>query len=225
MAYTRLSPRVLFGAAVILVGVLLLASTTGVYDTGRLLVYVPSLLIVVGVASLVTDWRGNLGGSLVLILVGGVWQAVALDLLTWAAALAYWPLLLILFGLSLVAGRLGSRAAATDDDWLDLLAVLGGRVARVTSQTFRGADATVVLGGIDLDLRDAAVVDSPARVDVRAVFGGVELAVPRDWNVRLDVVPVLGAAEDERLRTERDHEGVDLVVGGFVAFGGVSVTD
>jgi hypothetical protein len=41
----------------------------------------------------------------------------------------------------------------------------------------------------------------------------------------MDVVPILGGAEDERRREPRDHDDLDLVVEGFVAFGGVSVTD
>jgi hypothetical protein len=45
----------------------------------------------------------------------------------------------------------------------------------------------------------------------------------------MDVLPIFGAAEDSRLRAERDREResdtVDLVVDGFVAFGGVEVKD
>jgi hypothetical protein len=41
----------------------------------------------------------------------------------------------------------------------------------------------------------------------------------------MDVLPVLGGASDDRARTERRNEDLDLVVSGFAAFGGVSVTD
>ena len=59
----------------------------------------------------------------------------------------------------------------------------------------------------------------------KAAGGGAEIIVPREWNVRLEVIPVLGAASDERPRREETNEQVDLVVTGFTAFGGVSVSD
>jgi hypothetical protein len=225
MAYTRISERSLVGAAVVLVGLLLLVRTTGVYDTGGLLLYAPSLLVLVGVASLALHGLRNATGALALVVVGGLWQTVALGYLTWGAVVAWWPVLLVAFGLSLLVRQVGRAPAATTDDTVGLVALFGGRDQRVASRAFRGGDLTVLFGGLGLDLRDAELAERPVRVGVTAAFGGVEIAVPRDWNVRMDVVPILGGTEDERRREPRDHDELDLVVEGVVAFGGVSVTD
>jgi hypothetical protein len=225
MAYTRITERSLVGAAVVLLGLLLLVRTTGVYDTGGLLLYAPSLLVLVGVVSLALHGLRNATGALTLVVVGGLWQTVALGYLTWGEVVAWWPVLLVAFGLSLLVRRVGRAPAATTDDTVGLVALFGGRDQRVASRAFRGGDLTVLFGGLDLDLRDAEPAERPVRVGVTAAFGGVEIAVPRDWNVRMDVVPILGGAEDERRREPRDHDDLDLVVEGFVAFGGVSVTD
>jgi predicted membrane protein len=96
---------------------------------------------------------------------------------------------------------------------------------RNTSRQFTGADLTAIFGGTELDLRDATVAERPARINAVAMFGGVDIIVPRDWNVQLDVLPVLGGATDDRPRRETQHDDIDLVVTGFAAFGGVSVTD
>lgn len=69
------------------------------------------------------------------------------------------------------------------------------------------------------------MADPPAHVSATAAFGGVDVVVLRDWNVRIDAVPVFGAAEDDRPRREEEHDEVGPVVTGFVAFGGISVTD
>ncbi|WP_231751333.1 cell wall-active antibiotics response protein [Halogeometricum sp. CBA1124] len=82
-----------------------------------------------------------------------------------------------------------------------------------------------MFGGAELDLRDAELTDRPARVNVLALFGGAEVVVPRDWNVKMDVLPILAGASDDRPRRESEHDEIDLVVTGFTAFGGVSVTD
>jgi len=217
--------QVLFGALVVLVGILLLLDTTGAYPTGGLLAYVPSLFVLVGVWALVASGFRNLVGPVVVITVAGAWQAVALGYATVEQVLAYWPLFVIAFGLSLVFGQYRSRIRASEAGHTSLFAVLGGVDGRNTSKAFTGADLTAVFGGVELDLRDAEVVDRPARVDAVAVFGGAEVIVPREWNVRMDVLPVLGGASDDRPRRENQHEDVDLVVTGFAAFGGVSVTD
>jgi hypothetical protein len=41
----------------------------------------------------------------------------------------------------------------------------------------------------------------------------------------MDVLPVFGAAEDDRPRRDEEHDEVDLVVTGFTAFGAVTVAD
>lgn len=132
---------------------------------------------------------------------------------------------MILFGLSLLAGRFRREAPTVEGSFIDTFALFGGVERRAIGDAFEGANLTVVFGGTTLDLRDATPTERPVCVDVTVLFGGAEIVVPRDWNVEFDVLPILGAAEDERLRVEADHDEVDLVVSGSVAFGGVSVED
>ena len=217
--------QLLFGAAVVLIGVLLLLDSTGLYPTGSLLLYVPSLFVLVGLWALLRSGFRSLVGPLLVIVLAGAWQLVALDLAEADQLLAYWPVLVIAFGLSVMLGQYRSRVRSADDAYSSLFAALGGVERRNASQAFEGADLTAVFGGAELDLRDATVAEPPARVHALALFGGVDVIVPRDWNVRMEVLPVLGGASDDRPRREGQHETVDLEVTGFAAFGGVSVTD
>lgn len=227
MEFKRLSSQALLGALVALLGIVLLVDTTGTYETGSLLRYVPSLFVLVGLYALVVSGFRNVFGPLVVIVLAGATQLVALDVITAEQLVAYWPALLIAFGLSLVLGRFRARATATDSARIDVFAAFGGNEQHATSKAFTGGAVTALFGGAEIDLRDAVVVDRPARINATALFGGVEVIVPRDWNVRMDVLPILAGAEDERPRRERDaeHEEIDLVVTGFAAFGGISVTD
>ncbi|MFC4544049.1 LiaF domain-containing protein [Halosolutus amylolyticus] len=215
----------LLGAIVILVGVLLLLETTGISPTRNALLYVPSLFVLVGVWALVQSRFRNLVGPVVLIAVAGAWQLVAIDYATVDQVVVFWPVLVIAFGLSIVLGQFRSRVRATDDAFTSAFAAFGGVEKRNTSSAFTGADLTAVFGGTELDLRDADLAERPARVNAVAMFGGVDVVVPREWNVQLDVLPVLGGASDDRPRREDHHDGIDLVVTGFAAFGGVTVTD
>lgn len=217
----------LLGVLVVLLGVLLLLETTGVIETRELLVYTPSLFVLVGIWALVQSRFRNVVGPVVLVLVAGAAQLVALDYTTVDEVVDFWPLLVIAFGLSILLGQVRTRVRETDDAFTSAFAAFGGVEKRNTSRQFSGADLTAIFGGTELDLRDASVADPPARINAVALFGGVDVIVPRDWNVQLDVLPVLGGATDDRPRREADQqrEGVDLVVTGFAAFGGVTVDD
>lgn len=215
----------LLGAIVILIGLLLLLETTGVSPTGTALLYVPSLFVLVGAWALVRSRFRNVVGPLVLIAVAGAWQLVALGYATVDQVVVYWPVLLIAFGLSIVLGQYRSNVRATDDAVTSAVAAFGSVETRNTSASFTGGDLTAVFGGTELDLRDAEIEIPPARINAVALFGGVEIVVPREWTVQMDVLPVLGGASDDRPRRESRSDDIDLVVTGFAAFGGVSVTD
>lgn len=217
--------QLVFGALVVLVGIVLLLDTTGVYDTRPLLDYVPALVILLGMYAL---WRGglrNFFGPLLVIVLAGAWQLAALDVVEWEELWDFWPVFLIVFGLSLVLSYWRRSPGETSTNHVSSFAIFGGSEKRSNSKEFRGADLTAMFGGAELDLRDAAVADPPARISAVALFGGVEIIVPRDWNVQLEVLPILGGASDERPRRPEAHEGVDLVVSGFAAFGGVGIED
>ena len=223
MTKRRLSPQVILGALIVLVGIVLLFRTTDVYDAGWLLTYVPLLFVLLGIYALVVSGFRNVVGAGIVIIVAGAWQLVALGYLEADRVWELWPLLIVFFGISVLLGQYRSRSKPTTADHPTAMALFGGSELRSQSKQFSGADLTALFGGVELDMRDAEISDPPARVSVTAAFGGVDLVVPREWNVQIDVVPLFGGASDERTRDPDEHENVDLVVTGLVLFGGVGI--
>lgn len=217
--------QILFGGLVVLVGILLLLETTDVAPTAALLRFVPSVFIVLGLWSLVQSRFRNLIGPVLLVGLGTAWQLVALEYATVDEVVAFWPVLVIALGISILLGQFRAGVQETRERHTTAFAIFGGVEKRNTSTRFTGADLTALFGGAELDLREAAIEDRPAHVNAVAMFGGVEIAAPRDWNVRMDVLPVFGGTGDERAHERSDHDAVDLVVTGIAAFGGVTVTD
>lgn len=233
MAQSRrrlLSSQVLLGALIVVLGLLLLGQTTDLYDLGFLFDYIPSLFVLLGVYTIVRSGFRNLFGPLVVIAVAGAWQLVELDYVSGDEVVAFWPVFVVFFGLSLMVSHWRRPPTSVREDHLTALAVFGGSEKRSTSSSFTGANLTALFGGTELDLRDAEVADPPAHVSAVALFGGVSVIVPRDWTVELDVLPILGGASDDRPRRERpadqpESDQVDLVVTGFAAFGGIAIED
>jgi len=224
MQTRRLSSQVVLGALVILVGVVLLTETTGYADVDVFWTYVPSLFIVLGVYAFVASGFRNVIGPVIIVAVAGAWQLVTLDYLTADEVVQFWPLLIVLFGLSIILGQYRSRVKSVEGTYVTALGIFGGSEKR-TSGLFTGADLTALFGGASLDLRDAEPEDRPVHVSTTALFGGVEIVAPREWNVQMDVLPIFGGASDDRARSDDEHDEVDLVVTGFAAFGGVAIED
>jgi hypothetical protein len=121
-----------------------------------------------------------------------------------------------------VTPRGGLRAQASDsDEFVRATAVMSG-VNRVNaSPGFRGATLTAVMGGCEIDLRQAEIASGEAVVDVFAVWGGIELKVPGHWVVVNQVVPILGGVDQKSRASNPD--GPRLIVRGTVVMGGVDI--
>ncbi len=81
--------------------------------------------------------------------------------------------------------------------------------------------ALTVLGGIELDFRDAVFPEGGTIVNVACVLGGVEVTVPPDVTVQVEGTGILGGFDD----SSRSDPGNTprLVIRGFALLGGVEV--
>ncbi|AYK15990.1 MAG: LiaF transmembrane domain-containing protein [Methanosarcina flavescens] len=226
----KISYQTIFGAIVLIIGVLLLFRTTGIYDTVQLLKYIPSLFILLGLYALWKSKLSSLSGPIILIVVFTTLQLLVLNLISWNIIASWWPLSIIFMGIGILADRRGrSFVSRKSTETIDLFVVFGGVESTNVSKNFQGGDITAIFGGVDLDLRDSIIESPPARMNVISMFGGVDIKIPEKWLVEMDLLPILGGAEDERPRSsarrESNTEKPDLIVTGFVAFGGFSIKD
>ena len=86
---------------------------------------------------------------------------------------------------------------------------------------FRGGDLNAFMGGVELDLRQAAIAEPPAVIDVFAMWGGIEIRVPERWSVDPRVTAILGGFEDKTRSPDDSTER--LVVRGLVLMGGIEI--
>jgi hypothetical protein len=76
------------------------------------------------------------------------------------------------------------------------VAVMAGIERRNVSQALRGGEVTVVMGGVEIDLRDSRMAADEVRVMVSVVMGEAVLRVPRDWTVESRVSATFANFED-----------------------------
>src|SRR5688572_23384479 len=100
---------------------------------------------------------------------------------TWKPLLAVGAALLVVALLfSQPSSLAGDERPRDGSNTFSDLAIMGGVKRTNLSKDFRGGEATAVMGGIEIDLRDAVMDRDEAVLDVSSVMGGVKIRVPED---------------------------------------------
>ncbi len=205
MEVRRSYGQVLLGVVVVLAGILLLLERTGVVeiDLGAIASTLwPLVVVLVGIVSLALVPRAWFGPA-VIATVGVVLLLDRLHVLDVSVWDYLWPVAVILIGLGIALGA----ARSGDERHITALAFWWGAERRTRTQDFRGASLTAIMGGVELDLRDADIQER-ARIDVFTFWGGVDIKVPRGWDVRTTGLPLMGGWEN---RTERPPAGAPVL--------------
>jgi predicted membrane protein len=155
----------------------------------------------------------------------------------------FWPVLLIMGGILIVMrGKrkeenwIGQREElakkffnineeAHSESFVNIEAFFGGRKEIITSKQFSGCNATAICGGAEINLMQADNTLQPMVIDLRVVFGGIEIVVPSHWEIINEVDVLFGGIEDKRnLRMASDaSDAKKLLLRGSVTFGGLEL--
>lgn len=230
--------RFLIAFGLIALGVLFLLSQLGVGgQSWSIGTWWPMLLIVVAAGNLVSSGGRSLG-ALILLVVGLALQLDNLDLFkvdVWALA---WPILIVAIGIRMLAeprwrqpqaaGALSSttRTVVTGER-ASVVAILAGRNERILSKAWVGGEVTAIMGAAELHLAGALPVEEGAHLRATAVLGGIEIFVPRHWEVAVHGTPLLGGIDDERrpVVPEGDRPRPRLIIDATAVMGGVEIKD
>lgn len=217
-----LNPQTLVGLLIVVVGLLMLGDNLDLVQTRSVLAYWPVGVLAVGAMMFTraADVAGRTWAGFVMF-VGGWWTLSVL--MDWPVRLStIFPIGLVMVGIVVIQRAIGLRPVepGTADQSISDLAFWSGIERKVTSALFRRADITAVMGGIQLDFRQAAI-NGEAVVDLFVFMGGVEIKVPPDWIVSNQAIAIMGGAQDKSMgAADSKHR---LVLRGFIMMGGVEV--
>jgi predicted membrane protein len=227
---SRNASRLFAGLVVFALGILALLGNFGIVRVHDVWRFWPLVLIALGLGKMLRAGGGatlftpgRFGG--VVLFIVGLWLLLE-NLGLWSYSIGdLWPLLAVLVGAWLVWGGLGHHAREAPADAssrLNSFAMLGGSEHHSSATDFRGGEVTAILGGCKIDLRQAVVKEGEAVLDVFAMWGGVEIIVPREWSVVVQGAPILGGFDD-KTSPPRESGGPRLVVRGAAIMGGVEI--
>ena len=103
----------------------------------------------------------------------------------------------VLAGLWAVGQVLARRRTVGDEtsDEFAIAVYVGGVERACKATSLRRGSVSVVLGGVDLDLREATLDPGGADLDLSATLGGVNVTVPSEWRVVVEDRATLGGVE------------------------------
>ena len=215
----RVTPRLVVGLAVMLAGLVLALDSLGLVDGGVFFRFWPLALVAIGVVKLMSPARQG-SSAIVWIVAGIAFLLVTLGRMSFAGV---WALIIFAVGANIAWKAFRPPAVPRESSSaLDIVQFMGGTKTVVTTQDFKGGQATAVMGGCEIDLRSASMPEGRAAVlDTFAFWGGIEIKVPDDWEVVSQGNAVLGGF----VNNARSLPGARrrIVVTGLAIMGGVEV--
>ncbi|PPK65170.1 LiaF-related protein [Actinokineospora auranticolor] len=210
--------RLWIGLVLLILGVLGLADAFDLFDAGNVLDHWwPVAVIGLGVTVMLVQRRVS-AGPVVVAAFGCVLLA---NQLGWRESGVFWPTVFVVMGAAVLIG-LRRHRVVDHSEFTAPVAVFGGTRTVDRSAHLTHADVSAIFGGATLDLREAHV-EREATVDALALFGGVDVLVPRGWRVRITGMPVMGGCEDKTAGEQLPPEAPVLVVRATAVFGGIRV--
>ncbi len=220
---------VLWGIALIAVGVVIALNATGITSIDLFFDGWWTLFIIIPcVVGFFTE--GDKLGNLIGLAVGVVLLLAAQGIFQWKDIWEFGlAAIIILIGIKLVGGGLFHRKPREVQRRLEesgktqhtsFTAFTGNRV-NLDGQCFYGAELNAVFGAIDYDLRNALIPEDCV-IKASAVFGGINILLPQDVHVKISSNSVFGSVDNKR-NSVHGENAVTIYIEGSGIFGGVDI--
>ena len=117
-----------------------------------------------------------------------------------------------------------TKADGTDLEFINESNIMAGTQKKIFSKNFEGGQVNCVMGGAQIDLTEADLAEKSA-MNVFILMGGLELRIPKEWNVIIDVLPIMGGVDDQITKFPESVVNKDkkFYLSGNVVMGGVEI--
>jgi predicted membrane protein len=222
--------RFVLGICIVIIGALALLDKLNIFEVRNLFQFWPTIFIAVGLLKILhSKSRTNIFIGAGLITLGVIMTLNHLDIIH-VHIRDWWPVIIIAVGLFFIfrtqhldpasKETIFGDAESGNSTTLDITAIMSGNKTVNNTQDFKGGEITAIMGGVELDLRDASI-QSDAILNVWATWGGIVIKVPRDWLIVNRVTAIMGGAEDKCFPATASNKR--LIITGTAIMGGIEI--
>lgn len=137
------------------------------------------------------------------------------------------PFILVVIGLSFIFKDFFNRKVMKQVKKInpgkssEYMATFSSQNVSFQNEKFEGCEASAIFGGVKLDLRDSDI-KKDCVINVSSIFGGVDIFVPKDINVKVVSTSIFGGVTDHTKKKNSDGK-VTIYVNATCLFGGVEI--
>jgi predicted membrane protein len=216
--------NIVFGLILVAGGSIFLLHNLGVHYFDEFWNLWPLALVALGLAKSFGGRADERTFGWVLTFIGAVFfLRISLG---WHVSLGqWWPMILVLIGVSIIMRSIqGPKPPGEVLDGSSTVrerAFVGGINRKNSSQSFQGGELTAVMGGCEIDLREARMAGPEAVIDCFTMWGAIVLQIPPDWAVD-PRVSVFAAGFEDKTRPPVQPVG-RLIIRGTAVMAGIEV--
>lgn len=225
---------IIWGIAIVALGLIFGGNALGLFDLNvffdgwwTLFIIVPSIIGLITEKEKLTSLTFLIAGVLLLLAAQDVFSYE----IAWKAILA---VVLIMIGLAIIiktifhsnnAKEVEQKVQESKDSRKmdSQTAIFSGSERAYNNEIFQGSNLTAIFGGVDLDLRNAKFTKDTV-IKAFALFGGVDIIIPEDVQVKIKSGFIFGGITDDRKNTNaKGKHTIYLDAAG--GFGGVTISE
>lgn len=193
----------LIGIIVLIIGIVLLVNELNLGFQIDFDMVWSIILIVVALYYMAKSRKVSLWTLIVLFI--GTWSLLEyLDVVTAKVENLFWPIVVIIAGLSIVFSKMTWRRKLKDltkfevgkDGRLIYSGIFGGTSEKLQTNDFKGAVVNSVFGAVDLNIKRAKIKEDVI-IDVNSIFGGTNIIVSDNYNIKLNSVALFGGNSND----------------------------
>lgn len=221
--------KILWGLALIAIGGIFALNAFGITDIEvffdgwwTLFIIVPCFI---GIFS-EREKTGNIIGLLIgVFLLLCCQNVLGFDML-WKLAV---PAIIVIIGLKLIfnavfgdkAAKMIAESRQNGNDVKTGCATFSGQDMNFDGEKFDGAEISAIFGGVKCDLRNA-IIEKDCAVTASAIFGGIDIYVPDNVNVKISSNSIFGGVSEKKHRPYMEN-AVTLYINATCIFGGAEI--
>ena len=139
------------------------------------------------------------------------------------------PVVVIIIGVKMIMGAVfGNKSAEIIKNMKENGKILRSGNAMFSSnymnfngEVFEGVEVNAVFGGMKCDLTNA-IIQRDCAINASAIFGGIDIIVPANVNVKVNSNSIFGGVNDKKHNNSKENAHT-LYVNATCMFGGVEI--
>lgn len=188
-----------------------------------LIIIIPCLIGLINNEDKIGDIIGLLIGVALLLNAQGI---ISFDIIWKLAA----PLILVIIGLSIILkGNKDSKTDAAikkinsnDNEKTSVCSTFSSQNIKLNKEKINNLELNAIFGGIEYDLRNG-VIKEDIVINATAIFGGIDIIVPDDVNVKIKSTSIFGGASNKKQLMDDKEKKHTIYINASCVFGGVDI--